>query len=94
MGIISFFYRENTLLYLLCMGREEWFKFDLQNIPRHIPSGVGLNMALYHPYRMLQNINLSLFIFVVPLLYYKIYTFRNQQDISVKGKFKLEHNYN
>ena len=85
LGIYSAFYGSNTLIWLLCMGREESFKFDFENIFRNYAGGSGLNMMFSHPLRILINLVLYFFIFGVPILYYKVFKFRQVQDNSVQG---------
>ena len=85
LGIYSAFYGPNTHIWLLCMGREEIFKFDFENIFRNYAGGSGFNMKLHHPLRILANLVMFVFIFGVPILYYKVFKFRQVQDNSVQG---------
>ena len=83
--IVSILYRNNTHIYLLCMGREEAFKHDLGDFTKEVGGGVSMKMELLHPFRILLNISTLSFIVLVPVLYYKIFTFRKFQDSSVQG---------
>ena len=85
LGIYSAFYGPNSLLWLLCMGREESFKFDFGNIFKNYAGGVGFNMMFSHPFRIVLNLVMFVFIFGVPILYYKVFKFRQVQDNSVQG---------
>ena len=73
MGLMSIVYRDNNLIYLHCMGREEWFKFDLENLFTKFVGGNSLNMENTHPLRVLINTGMFSFVFVVPVLY--LYSF-------------------
>ena len=85
MGLMSIVYRDNNLIFLLCMGREEWFKFDLENLFTQFVGGTSLNMENAHPFRVLLNTATFSFVFVVPVLYYKIFHFRKVQDSGIQG---------
>ena len=84
-GLCSAFYRENALIYLLCMGREEQFKFDISsNFFHELPNGFTLNLDGTHPLAMVY-ISAFSFIFITPVVYFKIFRFRKSQDGSVQG---------
>ena len=82
-GLSSVIYRENTRMYLRCMGKSEWFVFDLQNPFLLFVGGAGIKLKFLNPFRLSVNIVLYAFILVVPILYYKI--FRQEQDTSIEG---------
>ena len=84
-GCMSIVYRDNGHVFLLCMGSEEGFKFNMENMSHKFVGGAGYNMELSHPFRVLLNVAIFSFVIVVPLLYYKIFKFRKDQDISVQG---------
>ena len=84
-GILSFYYRNNTHIFLLCMGREEWFAYDLNNMSHKLVGATGLNLEHTHPWRILMCVALLGFNILVPMLYYKIFKFRKEQNISITG---------
>ena len=85
-GLATVYQRETTTMYLDCMGRSEWFMFDLQNPFLPFIGGSGINVKLFHPFRLSVNSVAFAFVLVVPVLYYKIFQFRKKQDINIRGK--------
>ena len=78
-------------LYSLCMGRQETFEVDLDNI-----SISGEDMGImnhkrfcrlpaHHPYKLLSWAVLGSYSIVVPTIYTAIYRFRKRHDNSVPG---------
>ena len=67
------------------MGREEWFKFDLENLFAKFVGGTSLNMENTHPFRVLINTAIFSFVFVVPVLYYKIFHIRKVKESRIQG---------
>ena len=92
-GLVSILYRDSNHLFLLCMGREEVFKHNLADFTKEFVGGASLKMGIIHPYRLLVNILSLSFIVLVPIIYYKIFTFRKIQDISVSGMVTVQANY-
>ena len=86
-GIMSAFYGNNSHILLLCMGREEAFKYNLEYTIGSYNGGVAFNMRLYHPFRLSFNIVLFIFVIIVPVLYYKVFRFRQDQANTVPGLF-------
>ena len=84
-GLASFFFRENTFSFLYCMGKMEWFIFDLKKPFQPFAGGYGIKLPFFNPFRLSVNAVGFAFIFVVPILYYKIFKFRKKQDTSTKG---------
>ena len=83
--MLSLIYRESTFNFLFCMGKMEMFYFDLK-LPFSPPiGGAGIKLPFFNPFRLSVNMVGYTFIFVVPLLYYKIFKFRKKQDNSVQG---------
>ena len=79
-----------SLAFLRCMGREEIFHYDLDDLLKDagIPIwdyGRGVSLPLYHPYRILVNIVMCSYILVVPFAYVAIYIFRLKHDRQVPG---------
>ena len=90
MGLISGIYKENSLMFLLCMGKEERFRFDFKETIRPFPKGASMNLEYMHPYRVLLNSAIFSFNIIVPVLYYKIFNFRKAHDNSLTGNFSLD----
>ena len=85
LGVISLFYKESINIFLLCMGKEERFKFDVENFDQRFPGGSGIKLTFFHPFRLCVNLAVFSFIFVVPILYHMIFKFRRKQDRSIQG---------
>ena len=75
-------------MFLDCMGRGEWFLFDLENPFLPFDGGVAIKLGFFNPFRLSTNIVAFAFIFVVPVFYFKIFLFRKKQDSSVQGTLK------
>ena len=84
-GVSSFIYKDSLLVYLFCMGQEEVFRYKLPNMLECVKSGLGARLNFFNPYRLGFNFAIFLFILVVPILYYKIFQFRRNQDASIRG---------
>ena len=67
------------------MGKMERFYFDLKHPFSPPIGGTGIKLPFLNPFRMIANMVGYTFIFVVPLLYFKIFKFRQKQDNSVQG---------
>ena len=88
-GLASFVYSDSLYIFLICMGKEERSKFDLENFGQPPLGGVEIKLNFFNPFRLSVNIAAFSFIFVVPIFYYKIFKFRRMQDASVQGNSKL-----
>ena len=86
-GSISVFYGNNSHILLLCMGREESFKYDFNNIFLAYDGGVAFNMRIIHPFRLSFNILLFIYVIIVPFLYYKIFKFRKLQTNRIQDVY-------
>ena len=86
MGLGSLLQPGHTHVFLLCMGRQEHFIMDLENIFQPFIRGIETTLPIYHPFRLGLHLSVFSFILIVPLLYFKIFMFRRTQDTSVKGK--------
>ena len=87
LGVISYFYGESTHIFLLCMGKEEMFRFDLDNFFEQSMGGMGIQLTFFHPFRLSVNMSIFSFIFVAPILYNMIFKFRKKQDTNIQGIF-------
>ena len=89
LGVISLFYRESINIFLLCMGKEERFRFETENLAKQFQGGSlsGIKLTFFHPFRLSVNTAAFSFIFVVPILYHTIFKFRKKQDTSIQGIF-------
>ena len=67
------------------MGKMEMFHLDLKHPFSPPIGGAAIKLPFFNPFRLSANMVGYTFIFVVPLLYYKIFKFRKKQDNSVKG---------
>ena len=88
--IVSLIYAENMFRYTVCMGREEIFLYDLEDLLKDvgIPAwdyGRVISLPLYHPFRLVMNVVGLSFILVVPVAYMAIYCFRKKHDRQVHG---------
>ena len=82
-GLASFVNREDVHMFLTCMGKEEWFIYDLKT--PFVPYVGGENIK-FNPFRFSMYVVGYTFIAVVPILYHNIFKFRQIQDTSIKGK--------
>ena len=91
-GIVSLAYSETSDLFLLCMGKEERFRFDFENFDQQQLSLTASTAKLnfFHPFRLSVNIAAFSFIFIVPICYHKIFKFRRLHDRFVRG---ISNNY-
>ena len=88
--VMSLVYAENMHRYVVCMGREEIFLYDLEDLLADLglpvwDYGRGISLPLYHPFRLLFNVVALSFILVVPVAYIAIYCFRKNHDRQVPG---------
>ena len=86
-GSLSAYYGDNSHILLLCMGREESFKYDFKNISLVYNGGLAFNMRIIHPFRISFNILLFIYVIIVPFLYYKIFKFRKLQTNRIQGVY-------
>ena len=84
-GLASFIYRMNTDTFLTCMGRMELLVFDLSNPFIPLIGGDIIKLPMSNPFRLCIYVVAYAFLLVVPFCYYKIFKFRQKQDISIKG---------
>ena len=82
-AMFSIFYADNIFIFLLCMGKEERFYQEITGQKPGIGTNTNLNMS--NPFKQSINLVICLFIFVVPFLYFKIFMFRRNQDMSIQG---------
>ena len=92
-GLTSLIYRENMRMFLECMGKSEWFILDLQNPFLTIVGGSAIKLNFFNPFRLSVNTVVFAFFVVVPILYYKIFRFRQKQDTSIAGMAKHKISY-
>ena len=88
--IMSLVYAENMFRYTVCMGREEIFLYDLEDLLADLgipvwDYGRAMSLPFYHPVRLLMNVLQFSFILVVPFSYIAIYCFRKNHDRQVHG---------
>ena len=87
---------EQSHSYLLCVGREEVFRWISNLIyiffffrynhadfyARPGPSGLEFKGPLWHPLRLLTNLATWNMFILVPIFYYNIFKFRKSQDLT------------
>ena len=88
--IVSLVYAEDMFRYTVCMGRQEIFLYDLEDLLADVgiplwDYGRGISLPLYHPLRLFTNIFGLSVILVVPVAYIAIYSFRKKHDRQVPG---------
>ena len=79
--------------YTVCVGREETFLVDLDNLAGGRRTGVWrvgrvISLPLYHPFRLGMNLVNFSYMLVVPVSYVAIYRFRKKQDTNVLGTLR------
>ena len=89
-AVMSLVYAEDMFGYTVCMGREEIFLYNLEDLSEDVglpvwDYGRGMSLPLYHPFRLAFNVVLLSFILVVPIVYIAIYCFRKKHDHRVQG---------
>ena len=84
-GLASVLYSENILIFQLCMGKEERFRFNMTTFEPLSQDGPEINLKWFHPYRGMTIMANILFAFLIPILYFKIYQFRRRQSKSIRG---------
>ena len=85
MGLATFLHLECIDIFLFCMGKEEKFRFNLENFYQPSSGGIGIKLDFMNPFRLCVNISFFSFAFVVPVFYYKIFKFRKAQDTCIQG---------
>ena len=86
-GITTSFYLNKIRLFLICMGKEERFLFEVSDFFENSSSGTSIKLSFLHPFRLCFNFIAFSFVFIVPFFYFLIYKFRNSQTTSVQGKY-------
>ena len=86
-AIESFYYSDSILIFLLCMGKEERFYLEISG--QKPGTGTFTRLQISNPFRLSFLIAGFLYVFVVPILYYKIFKFRKKRDNSVQGSSRL-----
>ena len=85
-GLASLIHSRHTQTFLTCMGRMELFVLDLRNPFLHLIGGDIIKLPLFYPFRLSIYAVGYAFIFIVPFCYYKIYKFRQRQDLAIRGQ--------
>ena len=75
------------------MGKEERFKYNFENLLEKYVGGAEIHASFFHPWRLSFNVAHFTFIFVVPIMYYKIYKFRKLQDTTIQGNLIIAYLY-
>ena len=88
LGAFSLLGIRETRMGLVCLGREEEFSHQLADFwaPEE-PRGVMSKGPWWAPARLAPNLVGSLFICACPVLYYSIFRFRRNHNVTVLGKF-------
>ena len=83
------FFLGDILKFLVCVGREEAFYYQIEDF--YIENGFHPvnNLPIYHPLQIFNAFVLHAFIFVVPVGYYKIYKFIEDQNKKPLGQYNL-----
>ena len=84
-GILSSIYKDYNFGYLFCMGTLESFYINFEHPFATPVGGAAIKLSFFNPYRLTANLVSFAFIFVVPILYFKIFQFRKKQDTSISG---------
>ena len=72
----SYYYRNNSYIYLKCMNRVEEFYEKVEGSNMR----VYWSLPLYHPFHLLSIVVFYLYIVIVPTGYFLIYLFRRKMD--------------
>ena len=86
-GITSSFYFNKIRLFLICMGKEERFLYEVSDFFENSSSGISIKLPFLHPFRLCFNFIAFSFVFIVPFFYFLIYKFRNSHTTTVQGKY-------
>ena len=88
----SVFYADNIWIYTVCMGRQETYLVDFDNLldqEGNILWSSGsyryINLHFYHPLRLFVALNFGVYFLLVPVIYGAIYRFRRNHDRTVPG---------
>ena len=84
-GITTIFYLKKLDMFLLCMGKEEQFLFQIPHFFEDPSSGTEIKLPLLNPFRLSFNVIAFSFVFIVPMFYFLIYKFRKSQTNAVQG---------
>ena len=86
LAVLTNVYRENYKPYLECVGRVFQFHFDVQDfLFDGRKKGLVWILPLIHPVRVLSNLMFFSYILIVPFGYIKIYSFTQNQAMTVIG---------
>ena len=85
-GLASLTVTKHVHSYMLCMGQEEDWKMNLKNPFEPVIKGFATKLPFFHYYRFSILILGFSFIFIVPIIYFKIFYFRWKHDKKIKGK--------
>ena len=88
-GVSTAFYLNKTRLFLICMGQEESFSFEISDFFENSSFGTSLKLPFLNPFRLTFNVIAFSFVFVVPFFYFLIYKFRKSQTSTVQGELLL-----
>ena len=88
LGLASLLFLPDSNVFLLCLGREEAFQYNLADLLARREGGLEVRLPLFHPFRVAVNTILLAFLALVPALYYSIFRFRKRQYENIKGKIK------
>ena len=86
MGLATVMYKDSMRMYLDCMGKNELFIFDMEDMFLPPVGGAGISLGFFNPFRLTVNFMMYAFVFLVPWLYFRIFKFRQTQDRNVTGK--------
>ena len=84
-GITTSFYLNKIRLFLICMGKEERFLYEVSDFFENSSSGTSIKLTFLHPFRLCFNFIAFSFVFIDPLFYFLIFKFRNSHTTSVQG---------
>ena len=84
--VITSVYKENYRTYLECVGRVFQYHFDVQDfLFDGREKGIVWILPFFHPVRVLCNLMFYSYIIIVPVGYFKIYSFTRNQATTVIG---------
>ena len=98
MTIILLVYAEDFFPYTACLGREEIFHVDLNNLLGDADLSFWnrsrfLRLPIYHPVRLTYLLTLLTYSLLIPGVYLAIFRFRWKQDRTVEGSSRYVNNY-
>ena len=90
MTIIILVYAEDFFPYTACLGREEIFHVDLNDLLGDADlsfwnKSLFLRLPIYHPVRLAYLLTLLTYSLLIPGFYLAIFRFRWKQDRTVEG---------